>query len=295
MNVLVTGASGFIGRHLCAHLEHAGHRVHTVGRGRPAGPCTAAPDFDWSEASLRRGVERCEAIVNLAGENLLARRWNARRKELLRASRVETTAQLARCLVLRGRGTLLSASAVGYYGTRGDGPLDERSPPGADFLALLCRDWESAARSAEGGERRVSCVRIGIVLGRDGGALARMLLLFRLGLGGPLGSGRQAFPWIHVDDLCAFFRFLLEHPECSGPFNGTAPEPVSQREFARCLGRVLRRPAVLPAPGFALRLFLGETAEVLLTGARALPSRAREAGFSFAHPELAGALGHLLA
>ncbi len=287
MNVLLTGATGFVGRHLRSHLERSGHRAWTVSRG-PQG------DFDWSEAGLRRGVERCEAAIHLAGENLFARRWSPRQKEALRTSRLETTARLAEQLARKGRGTLVAASAVGYYGPRGDEAVAEVDGPGSDFLARLCRDWEAAARAAEDGGVRVVQARIGLVLGHDGGALARMLLPARLGLGGPLGNGRQVYSWIHVEDLCALLRFLLEHGHCSGAYNATAPNPLPQREFARILGRVLSRPAFLPAPAFALRLVLGEAAGVLLTGVRALPVRAREAGFAFTYPELEGALRALL-
>jgi len=285
MNVLLTGASGFVGARLRGELERAGHAVTSVGRARA--------DCDWSEAALERALARCPAVVHLAGENLFARRWNARQKALLRSSRIETTALLARLLARRKGGVFLGASAIGYYGPRGDEDLDETAPAGDDFLAELCRDWEAAAAPAAAAGVRVAHVRIGLVLG-PGGALARMLLPFRLGLGGPLGSGRQQQSWIHVDDLCGLFRLVLERDDLTGPFNGTAPAPVSQREFARTLGRVLGRPALLPAPAFALRLALGEAAGVLLTGVRALPRRAQAAGFRFGQPTLEGALRALL-
>jgi hypothetical protein len=288
MNVLLSGATGFVGGHVRAELERHGHRAWTIGRG-------AGADLDWSGSGVRRGVERCEAAIHLAGENLFARRWSTRQKEILRSSRIETTSLLAAELARQRRGTLLCASAVGYYGAHSDEPLDETSAPGSDFLARLCQDWEAAAHSACAHGVRVACVRIGLVLGKGGGALARMLLPARLGLGGPLGHGRQVYSWIHVADLAALLRFLLEHPECQGPYNGTAPYPVSQREFARTLGRVLSRPALLPTPALAVRLALGEAAGVLLTGARVLPARALAAGFSFRHPELEGALRSLLA
>jgi uncharacterized protein (TIGR01777 family) len=287
MKVLLTGASGFIGTHARTLLEGQGHRVLAVSR-RPGA------DADWSEASLARALDACDGVLHLAGENVMARRWSERQKAKLRASRLETTAKLVDALARKRGGVLVCASAVGYYGARGAEPVGEDEPPGTDFLARLCQDWEAAAERAEAGGTRVARVRIGLVLGTDGGALARMLPIARLGLGGPLGSGEQVWPWVHVDDLCALFAFLLELDGARGPFNGTAPNPVRQRDFARTLGRVLHRPAVLPAPAFALRVALGEAAGVLLTGVRALPRSALDAGFTFRHPDLERALRHLL-
>lgn len=286
MKILITGASGFLGAHARRLAEARGHRVLTVSR-RPGA------DADYSESSLARAVDATDAVLHLAGENVLAR-WTARCRAELRRSRIETSALLARLLARRANGVLVSASAVGYYGARGDEPVGEDEPPGTDFLARLCADWEAAARGAEAGGGRAAQVRIGLVLGADGGALAKMLPPFRLGLGGPVGSGEQVHPWIHVDDLSALLLFLLETPGCHGPFNGTAPNPVKQRELARALGRVLHRPAVLPLPSLALRLALGEAAGILLTGVRALPRRALDAGFQFTHPDLERALRALL-
>jgi uncharacterized protein (TIGR01777 family) len=287
MKILLSGASGFVGRHLAAHLARHGHTLRSLGR--------AGADHDWSGASLAAGVAASDAVVHLAGENVLARRWSAAQKERLRTSRLATTDALARALAAKGNGVLVSASAIGYYGPRGDAALDESAPSGNDFLAGLCRDWEAAAAPAATAGVRCAQIRIGLVLGADGGALARMLLPFRLGLGGPLGHGRQMQSWIHVEDLCALFRFVLESPAARGPFNGTAPAPVPQREFARALGRVLGRPAFLPLPAFLLRLGLGEAAGLLLEGVAARPERALVAGFRFEHPELEAALRALLA
>jgi len=292
MNILLTGASGFFGGHLRPLLEGAGHRVLTVGRG-------AGADHDWSQDSLRAGVEHADAVVHLAGESLVARRWSARQKERILASRVELTSRLAELLAERGRGVLVSASAVGFYGSwtgpRGDEELGEDAPSGDDFPARVCRAWEEAARTPlAGSDVRLAIVRIGVILGADGGALKRMLLPFRLGLGGPLGGGRQILPWIHVGDLARLFQFILETPSAAGAFNGTAPGAVDSAEFARTLGRVLGRPAFLPVPGPALRLALGEVAGMLLKGQRAVPRRALVEGFAFEHPLLEPALRDLL-
>lgn len=287
MKVLVTGATGFVGSHLARRLEEVGHEVVVVSRRRGVG-------YDWSDEGLHDAVEVSDAVVHLAGRNLFDGRWNARRRAELRSSRVETTERIARLAARLRTRVLVTASAVGYYGPRGDEDLDESSPPGDDFLARLCRDWEAAAAPARDAGVRVATVRIGVVLGRDGGALERLLTPFRLGLGGPVGSGRQPFPWVHVEDLASLLLFLLEHDDARGPFNGTAPGVVDMATFARALGRALHRPAVLPLPGFALRLALGEVADVLLTGQRALPRRALEAGFAFRFPDLDAALRDLV-
>jgi len=288
MKVLLTGATGFVGTHLARRLAAAGHEVLPVSR-RPIKGSGAA--FDWSEDSLRRGVASADAIVHLAGENIFARRWSAAQKQRLWTSRVETTRRLAILAAECGTRCFLSTSAVGVYGPNELDELDESSPRGTDFLAELCRDWEEATDVALEAGVRTCIVRAGVVLGRGGGALARMLTPFKLGIGGPVGDGRQWFSWVHLDDLASLYLFLLEHEACSGFFNGTSPLPVTMRDFARGLGRALHRPAVLPLPGVVLRLALGEVSEVLLTGQRALPRRALAAGFEF---EFAG-LDHALA
>jgi len=291
MRVLVTGGTGFVGTRLVELLGERGHEALVVSR-RPGAA------FDWSEESLRRGVSASDAIVHLAGENLFARRWTTRQKRLLRASRIESTHRLALLAAEGGAETrprtFLCASAVGWYGPSDGRELTESSPHGAGFLAELCAEWEAATAPAAEVGVRTAVVRTGVVLGLGGGALAKMLLPFRLGLGGPLGDGRQWVSWIHRDDLCALFLHLLEHPGATGAFNGTAPGAVTMKDFARTLGRVLGRPAFLPAPAPALRLALGEVADVLLTGQRVVPRKALESGFAFAHPSLEPALRTLL-
>lgn len=300
MKVFVTGGSGFVGTTLCSRLAAAGHGVTVLtrsasGAGRlPPGveACLGDPTAPgpWQEVAAAH-----DAVVNLAGAGIFSR-WTPEYKKLIRASRLDTTCNLVDALSRRRGGepsVLVSASAVGYYGPRGDEALNEEAPPGGDFLAQVCREWEAEAQAAAKLGVRVLCARFGIVLGGGGGALGQMLPLFRLGLGGPLGSGRQWFSWIHQADLVRALVFCLEN-QMSGAANCCAPAPVTNREFSRTLGRVLRRPAILPAPGFAVRLALGERGSVVLTGQRVLPQALMRAGFSFQFPELEGALRDLL-
>ncbi len=287
MKILLTGATGFVGSRLKPTLESAGHVVRVVSR-------RAGAEFDWSDASLARGVRETDAIVHLAGESVFEGRWNPARKELLRSSRIDTTKKLAALAAARKPACFVSASAIGWYGTSETGVFDESSPRGSDFLADLSGDWEDAVEAASEAGVRSCRVRIGVVLDPAGGALAKMLPIFRLGLGGPLASGRQWVSWVHLDDLCRLFQFLIENDRARGVFDGTAPHPVTMKEFASTLGRVLHRPSFLPVPEFMLRLTVGEVAGVLATGQRVLPRRAQEAGFRFEHPELEGALRALL-
>lgn len=293
MRILITGGSGFIGQALCAQLQRVGHRL-TVWSRHPRQTAPRLPGVhvieDLAEAN------EIEAVVNLAGAPIVARRWSTRRKQEIRDSRIGTTEKLLRWMTpqLRRPHVLISGSAVGYYGPRDHTPLDESAPAGDDFAAQLCRDWEHEAMEAEALGLRVCRLRTGVVLGPDGGALQKMRLPFQLGLGGPIGDGRQWLSWIHREDLVAMIQWLLEQDSAGGAYNGTAPEPVPQREFARTLGRVLHRPALLPTPAFALRLALGEAATMLLTGQRVLPVHAMAEGFDFRYPNLQGALQEVL-
>lgn len=291
--VLLTGGTGFVGHRLQSALVASGHTISVVTR-TPERHRTARSGVSY--VPWPGDVARHQALVHLAGEPIFARRWNAAVKQEIRRSRVESTRSLVEAMGATAPRpeVLVCASAVGWYGDRGDEPLDERSAPGAGFLAEVCQAWESEALRAEALGVRVVRLRIGVVLGAGGGALARMLLPFQLGLGGPIGSGRQWFPWIHARDLCELFVRAVDDTRLRGALNGVAPEPVTNRDFARALGRALHRPAFLPTPAFALRLALGEVTDVLLESQRCAPRAALEAGFEFKFPALAPALSDIV-
>jgi uncharacterized protein len=292
MKVVVTGISGFIGSALAERLRVQGHEV--IGVSRRPGPDTIVWDLAARtiDTAAFAGVD---AVVHLAGETIDGR-WTGAKKQRVRESRVVGTTLVASAAaaVADGPAVLVSASAVGYYGDRGDEVLTERSGPGSGFLAGVCLEWEAAARLAAEGGVRVATTRSGIVLSSAGGALARMLLPFRLGAGGRIGSGDQVWSWITIDDEVAALDHLL-HNDIEGPVNLTAPAPVPNREFVRLLAQALHRPALLPAPAFALRLALGDTAdELLLASADVRPEVLTASGFTFSHPTLEVALAHVL-
>jgi len=290
MHYLVTGGSGFVGHVLCRDLVRDGHDATVLTRD-PARAAARLPPAVRCVGQLEHAAA-ADAIVNLAGENLADGRWTPARKQRLRASRLDTTRDLVAWIAAqtpRPR-VLVSGSAIGWYGARGDEALHEDATPGDDFAAQLCRAWEAEAmRAAELGVR-VACVRTGLVVHPSGGALARMLLPFKLGLGGRMGDGRQFMSWIARSDLLRLIRWLAQNDAAHGAYNGTAPAPVRNAEFARILGAWLHRPALLPAPAFALKLLLGEMAELLLSGQRVLPQRAQAQGFAFECAELGQAL-----
>ena len=287
MRVLVTGGTGLVGRPACDALRAAGHAVTIVSREPGRVPARA---IGWD--GLRAAMPETDAIVNLAGESIASGRWTAARKAAIRSSRVEATRALvdAAAAASPRPKILVNASAVGYYGPHGDEPLDETAAAGTDFLARLCVEWEAEARRAEALGVRVVVVRLGVVLAPDGGALSAMLLPFRAGLGGAIGGGRQWISWVHRDDVVGLLREAVGNTEYAGPVNATSPNPVTNRDFARALGRALHRPTVLPVPGIGLRLLMGEMATMLLTGQRVLPKVAERLGYAWQQPELPEAL-----
>jgi uncharacterized protein len=300
MRVTLTGAGGLVGTRLVRALSERGDDVTVLSRD----PTRAANALGvraerWQPAEGPAPPEALagrDAVVHLAGERV-DQRWSAKARREIQRSREAGTRNLVEGVrhAEPRPAALVSASAVGYYGPRGDEPVDESTPPGADFLAAVCVAWEREAQRAEEFGVRVVRVRTGVVLDRRGGALGRMLLPFRAGLGGPVGGGRQYLPWIHAGDLAGIYLAAIDGAAWSGPVNATAPEPVTNRDFARALGRALRRPAVLPVPAAALRLLYGEMAQIVTTGQRALPQRALELGYRFAHPDLDEALRDALA
>jgi uncharacterized protein (TIGR01777 family) len=292
MRVLISGASGLIGSALVPALERNGDQVLRLVR-RPPRPGIAEARWDPATGvGDPAALEGIEAVVHLAGESIAARRWTPAVKEAIRDSRVRGTRVLCESLARLARPprVLVSTSAMGYYGDCGDEVLTEASGPGSGFLPEVAVEWERACDPARAAGIRVVHPRIALVLTRAGGALARLLTPARFGLGGPIGNGRQFWSWIMLRDLVAVLRLAIERDSIEGAVNAASPAPVRQAEFARTLGRVLRRPAFLPAPAFALRLLLGELANELLTSARLEPARLREEGFAFQDPELEPAL-----
>jgi uncharacterized protein len=298
MQIAVTGATGLVGSSLCGALVQTGHEVTALVRdpARAAGLLPSSVRLQAWDAEHRQEWAHCvadvDAIVNLAGESLAGSRWSPELKQRLRASRIDSTHAIVATMQRSARPgqVLLSASAVGYYGDRGDATLTEAAPAGTDFLANLCRDWEAeAARAAECGAR-VVLLRSGIVLDRTHGALPRLAAPFRWFAGGPLGSGRQWVSWIHAEDEIGMILWALQTPQVVGPVNLTSPSPVTNRQFAVAVGRALGRPAVMTVPAPLLRLVVGEMADTLLGGQKAIPDVAQTLGYEWKYPSLEGAL-----
>lgn len=296
----MTGGTGFVGTYLAGRLMEKGHGVtvltsmlNAADRKKSAvSYLVGNPTFPgkWQEA-----IRDHDVIVNLAGASIFSR-WTPEQKKILRASRIETTRNLVDAIPEKGERTItfFSTSAVGYYGFHDDEALTESSPAGNDFLARLAADWEEEALRAADKGVRVVITRFGIVLGRDGGALGQMIPLFRYFLGGPLGSGRQWFSWVHMADLTAAYLFLLGRPEIAGAVNCCSPNPVRNKDLGRAIGNVMHRPSLLPAPGFMIRLILGEFGDVLLKGQRVSPRRLLDAGFAFQYPHIEAALSNII-
>jgi uncharacterized protein (TIGR01777 family) len=293
VKVVIAGGSGFLGRALTQRLTAGGHTVVVLTRGTAGSDGPGVQRTTWmpnGETGPWAGeLDGAHAVVNLAGASLADRRWSAEYKQQILNSRVHATRSLAGAIAAARTppAVLVSASAVGYYGPHGDEPLTETTPAGSDLLAQVCVQWEAEANRAATSGTRVVCVRGGLALAVNGGAVPRMLPPFKMGLGGPVGSGRQYWAWIHRDDWASLVLWAIHSDAVEGPVNGTAPEPATSTEFARSLGRALHRPAVLPVPAFALRLLFGEMAEAtLLSGQRAIPAKATALGFSFRYPRI---------
>lgn len=298
MKILVTGASGLIGGRLSPLLEKKGHSILALSRKAPRSENDVQwdPKEGFSDKEAAK-LENVDSVIHLAGENV-AENWTDEKKRRIRQSRVEGTRTLVDALSATKDPpkSFISASAIGYYGSRGDEVLTEESEAGTGFLPDVSREWEAEAERAGEFGARVACIRIGIVLSKDGGALAKMLTPFKFGVGGTVGSGDQWMSWIAIDDVVKAFAFVLDHDDISGPVNAVSPNPVRNEEFTNALGEVLSRPTILPVPSFGVKLLFGEMGErLLLEGQRVMPSRLSERGFAFEFPELAPALRHVLA
>ncbi len=303
MRVLITGATGTIGLAVADELKARGDQVVALSRDPERGQRVLGDDVEvhaWpmpdSEPPPSGALEGVDGVINLVGEPI-DQRWSDAAKQRIRDSRVRTTRMLVSALTsvpaTRGPRVLVSQSATGYYGPRGDAALDEQASPGSDWLAELVVAWEGEACAAQS-RMRVATTRTGVVLSPSGGALAKMLPFFKLGVGGPVAGGHQYVPWIHLEDVVSALVYCLDHEQAQGPVNVTAPRPATNGELSRALGQALGRPAVLPVPGVAVKLLYGEMAEIVVTGQRAIPAKLADLGFEFRHAELEAALKDVL-
>jgi uncharacterized protein (TIGR01777 family) len=299
MKIVITGGSGFVGSSLSAFLIEKGHAITAIGRSAQSRlaisrhyeyrSADTTEKGDWQET-----VNDADAVINLTGKTIF-KYWREAYKKQIYDSRILTTRNIVDALPEGKDVRFLSTSAAGYYGDRDQEPLDESSPPGSDFLATIGVAWEKEAYKAETKNARVAAMRFGIVFGKNGGALTRMLPVYKSFLGGPLGNGRQWFPWIHIHDLMAAIDFLLHRKDISGPVNFCAPGAITQKDLSRVLGRCLKRPSLLPVPAFLLRLFMGELGQSLLSSQRVVPRVLLKEGFSFNFPDVNSALMDLIA
>lgn len=301
MRILITGGTGLLGRSLSQTLLASGHSVIVLSRSTvPSKNTPVGVRVERWDAETTKGwahlVEDADAIVHLAGANIGDGPWTAKRKQLIRESRIHSSMAVRKAIeeAQRKPKVLVQASAVGYYGPHGDEIVTEETPAGTDFLAKVCFDWELATASIVKLGIRRPVLRTGIVLTPEGGALPKMLLPFRFFAGGPMGSGKQWMPWIHIADEARAIQFLITHESATGPFNLTAPNPVTNKQFSQTIGKVIGRPSLMPAPAFAIKSALGEMSTLVLDGQRALPQRLEELGFTFQYPTVAEALQHLL-
>lgn len=302
MRVFITGGTGLVGSRLVARLRERQDHPVVLSRNRSSATTRIGPDVeivegdptisgDWAAV-----VGSCDAVVNLAGENVMARRWNEAFKARIRDSRVKGTQNVVAAIARAEKRprVLVNASAIGYYGPHGDEELTEAAQPGKDFLASACVDWEAAARAVHATGVRLVIARIGVVLDTAGGALTKLLTPFKLGVGGPVGNGRQWMAWVHLDDVVGIILHAIDHDHVAGVVNVVAPQPVTNREFSKSLGRALGRPAIFPIPVFALRIRFGQVAEVIAAGQRVLPKQTQESGYSFRFANIDAALADLL-
>ena len=302
MNIVISGGTGFIGSALLEHLLEKRHSVVLLTRTPDAlqhltGDFVQVERWDGKAVGAwARCVDGADVVIHLAGEPIAAKRWTEKQKVRIIGSRIETTKVIVTAItqVEKKPSVLVNASAVGYYGNVEEGDVTESHAKGNDFLANTCDRWEQEARAAESLGVRVVLLRTGVVLERGGGALKKMLPPFKLFVGGPLGSGRQWFPWVHRDDVIGIILFAIEHPDLSGPVNVAAPEPVTMKQFCQTLGKAVRRPSWAPVPAFVLRAALGEMSEMLLTGQRVVPQKLEESGYTFRYPRLDEALAAIL-
>ena len=299
MKIVLTGAKGMIGSLLTERLSQSQHALVLLSRRPPSAVSAAKKQWlAWqpgASGAWERAIDGADVVINLAGEPIAGKRWTPTQKEILRSSRLDGTKALVEAIAKAQVKPkfMISASAVGYYGPHGDEDLHEDSKPGDDFLARLCVDWEAQAQQAESLDVRVCLLRTGIVLAKGEGALKKMVPPFKMFIGGPLGSGRQWMPWIHIEDEVGLIQFLIENEGARGPFNGTAPNPLTMAEFSKTLGTVLNRPSWARVPPSVLALMVGEMAEMLLNGQRAIPEGAIKLGFKFKYPNLKLALESL--
>lgn len=298
MKILITGGTGFIGSNLSASLVGMGHSVVALG-GRDALRTSSNPNLKYLSAdTTKKGswqdeLRDIDAVINLAGRSIFSR-WDEKYKKSIYESRILTTRNVVEALPSGRNITLCSTSAAGYYGDRGDDILKETEPPGSDFLAMVCRDWEEEAFRAKDKDVRVAAMRFGVVLGKNGGALQQMITPVRFFVGGPLGSGKQWFPWIHIDDLISAIIFIIGKKDIDGPLNLTAPEQARNIEVVRTIAGILHRPAFMPAPSFMIKLILGEFGSSLLSSQRVIPDRLSKYGYKFKYPDIKSALSNIL-
>jgi uncharacterized protein len=300
MKILITGGTGFVGKQLTSRFVQDGNEVTILtrslkGSGLPPQGVSYLQGDPTQKGLWQDAIKNHGAVINLAGASIF-NRWSEEYKKLIRESRIFTTQNIVEGIPSKAdnKFTFFSTSAVGYYGFHGDEELDEDSPPGNDFLARMGVDWEAEALKAKDKGARVVITRFGIVLGEKGGALGQMIPLFKKYIGGPIGSGRQWFSWVHIKDLAEAFSFLMKHPEVSGPVNVCSPNPVRNKDLAKALGKALHRPSFFPAPGFMIKLVLGEFGSVILEGQRVIPRKLLKHGFAFQYPNIEKALRNIL-